>query len=91
MVYDTGSGSIRGCACAYQGVRNVSFSEQFVYVLHELRELNFRIPFLSKIFLKSLHQFDSSIGVRWRTSKTKSFAIRVKYLEPLTIVTTFFI
>ena len=91
MVYSMGSGSIKGCACAYQGVRNVSSSEQFVYVLHELRELNFCIPFLSKHFLKSLHQFDSSRGVRWRTSQMESFAIRVKYLEPLNVVATFFI
>ena len=38
-------------ACAYQGVRNVSFSEKFSYVLNEWSQIIFDLllPFAKKI------------------------------------------
>ena len=45
---------IHQCTCAYQGVTNVSFSENFVYVLNGWPHTNFRGFFLHFVVLRVL-------------------------------------
>ena len=57
---------IHNCTCAYQGVRNVSFSENFASVIHGWPHIRFKHKCLFKPLVVSTKRSQKPVFERWK-------------------------